>query len=403
MSAKSLRARIAQIAAEIDLQKKLLNQLEHDKSQVQHQLNAVLDPMARLPVELSSEIFLQSLPSLPEPGAPQPLLLLNICHAWTDIALFTPAIWADIHIPSPCTVGFTAVLPIWFRRARTRPLSIFLRLHRAEIDPDVAAIIWGHSQQLKHLEICCCEDEDGEDTNSDDDEIIDFFGGQTPVVCCSDHEILQLLCLAPNLVEFVFETIHVLDGIPLSAEEVVVLPSLRRFMFGSSTQCPVNLDGILKHLSLPALEAMVLPFTSVLSNDFLAFLRCSSPPLQEIILGDPLKFICLPETLRLIPTLARLEMWGTTSRVILELSIVLTNPLLLLPNLHTLVLHLNYSFHLPPIPYSSWAGLLRMLSTRRMSLRTFHVHLSGSPKPPADILEAFTELEANGMQIYIQY
>ncbi|KAJ7646033.1 hypothetical protein DFH06DRAFT_1050665, partial [Mycena polygramma] len=126
MSAKILCARIVQIAAEIDLQKKLLNQLEHDKSQVQRQLNAVLDPMARLPVELSSEIFLQSLPPLPEPGAPQPLLLLKICHAWTDIALSTPALWADIHIASPCTEGFTEVLALWFPRARTRPLSIFL-------------------------------------------------------------------------------------------------------------------------------------------------------------------------------------------------------------------------------------------------------------------------------------
>ncbi|KAJ7366809.1 hypothetical protein DFH08DRAFT_663894, partial [Mycena albidolilacea] len=67
------------------------------------QLNAIRDPVERLPFDISSEIFLQCLPSSKYsestvfPPKPRPLtapmLLLNICNAWTGVALSTPALW----------------------------------------------------------------------------------------------------------------------------------------------------------------------------------------------------------------------------------------------------------------------------------------------------------------------
>ncbi|KAJ7896395.1 hypothetical protein B0H14DRAFT_2430988, partial [Mycena olivaceomarginata] len=96
-----LRARIVKLRTDTEQQKKLLRKLEHNTSLAQRQLNAVFDPMARLPLEISSEIFLECLASSgcgtgsrPELGALRlPMLLLNICHAWTDIALATPSLW----------------------------------------------------------------------------------------------------------------------------------------------------------------------------------------------------------------------------------------------------------------------------------------------------------------------
>jgi len=106
MSVPELRERIEKLSSEIGLVKKLLKMLRHDKCLVQRQLNAVLDPVARLPLELSSEIFLQSLAPFPEPGAGHaPMLLLNICNAWTNIVLSTPALWAAIHVVFPCAKG----------------------------------------------------------------------------------------------------------------------------------------------------------------------------------------------------------------------------------------------------------------------------------------------------------
>jgi hypothetical protein len=57
MSAQELRTRIEELSSEIALQKRLLTKLEQDKSVAQGQLNAVIDPVAQLPLEISTEIF----------------------------------------------------------------------------------------------------------------------------------------------------------------------------------------------------------------------------------------------------------------------------------------------------------------------------------------------------------
>ncbi|KAJ7656394.1 hypothetical protein DFH06DRAFT_471121 [Mycena polygramma] len=76
----------------------LVKQLQQSKSATQRQLNAIRDPIARFPLEISSEIFRQSLPSLPERFriCTIPNLLLNVCSTWTDIAVSNPALWARI-------------------------------------------------------------------------------------------------------------------------------------------------------------------------------------------------------------------------------------------------------------------------------------------------------------------
>ncbi|KAJ7449978.1 hypothetical protein B0H11DRAFT_1822235 [Mycena galericulata] len=92
MSVEELQARIEKISADIEQQKKILNDLERMKRLAHRQLNTLRDPVARLPLEVSSEIFTQCLPVLAEHGAHNiPMLLLNICNAWTYIALSTPA------------------------------------------------------------------------------------------------------------------------------------------------------------------------------------------------------------------------------------------------------------------------------------------------------------------------
>ncbi|KAJ7896344.1 hypothetical protein B0H14DRAFT_2333362 [Mycena olivaceomarginata] len=126
MSAQELHTHIEELSSEITLQKKLLN--------------TVMDPLARLPLEISSEIFLQCIrvnpnctarqgnPSpRPMAGARQvPMLLLNVCNAWSAIALSTPAVWSAIQINFPCTEGLTQLLPIWFQCAGNQPLYISL-------------------------------------------------------------------------------------------------------------------------------------------------------------------------------------------------------------------------------------------------------------------------------------
>ncbi|KAJ7453639.1 hypothetical protein B0H11DRAFT_1740939, partial [Mycena galericulata] len=94
LTAEALETRLAKISADIELQKAVLKNLEHSKILVRRQLNSVRDPVARLPLEISSEIFIQCLRPFPVPRARHaPMLFLNVCNAWTDIALSTPALW----------------------------------------------------------------------------------------------------------------------------------------------------------------------------------------------------------------------------------------------------------------------------------------------------------------------
>ncbi|KAJ7727214.1 hypothetical protein B0H16DRAFT_1894515 [Mycena metata] len=141
MSIEALQAHIEQLSAEITLQKDVVRQLERSKCAVQRQLNALRDPISQLPLEISSEIFLQCL-RLPH-GPRDPVagrasqLLMNICSGWTSIALSNPALWDKIYLGFPGT----QVLQLWAERARIRPLSIVLRGDQRASIADVMAFL----------------------------------------------------------------------------------------------------------------------------------------------------------------------------------------------------------------------------------------------------------------------
>ncbi|KAJ7829246.1 hypothetical protein B0H13DRAFT_1916600 [Mycena leptocephala] len=381
-SIQDLRARIEKISTEIDLQKEVLKKLEHDKSLVQRQLNTALDPVARLPFEISSEIFLQSLPDFLELGARHvPMLLVNICNTWTDIALATPAFGL---------------------RAGNRPLSISLR---GKIDADVATMIWKHGQQLKHLEICYTEDDDDEDSDESTD-IIDLFGailpGPLPML-----ETLTLVSLADADQRGypVSKCYNCCISLPISSNAFLplVIPNLRRLIFGGKLESPDSDDEILTHLSLPALETLSL-WLDISGNDLLSFFLLSSPPLRELIVGRGAvrdqALVQLHECFRLVPTLLRLEIHAGC-RFLTELFNSLADSPSLLPNLHKLVIHLDPS----DVPDSFWKTALRSLSARHIQLKIGDFKLTADPpeslKPPADVLAAFRELAADGMRVLI--
>ncbi|KAJ7680106.1 hypothetical protein B0H17DRAFT_1076918, partial [Mycena rosella] len=71
-----------------------------------------LSKLARLPLEISSEIFIQCLSIRPKPGARHaPMVLANICTSWEDIALSTPSLWAAIDADKPISDLATVVAP----------------------------------------------------------------------------------------------------------------------------------------------------------------------------------------------------------------------------------------------------------------------------------------------------
>ncbi|KAF7375502.1 F-box domain-containing protein [Mycena sanguinolenta] len=409
MSVEELHARIAAIDNEIDSQKKLLAKLENDKSSIQRQLNAVLDPMARLPLEISSEIFLQSI-AWPQHA---PTSLLQICNAWADIALATPALWTTVHIHFPCSDHFAKVLPIWFERARSRPLSISMSLSglASNWNHRVSDVVWSHGGHLKHLEILDSDDPTDDGFAFDDEsQKMDLFGNATSVslpllqtltIRCQHRrefrasQICQLLCAAPNVVEFISDKVWTGND---PAPENLVVPTLRRVIFGETSSD----DEIFAYLTLPALEALSLPMRYISGSELLACVERSAAPLQDLALGwkfGMIESVQLHSCLRLIPTLTRFKIWRPSVQVVTELFVALVDSPSLLPNLRDLTIHLYHADRDPPnLSESSWRTLIRALSTRRVE-RLYIVPILVSP--PMDVLASLRDLVANGAEMHI--
>ncbi|KAJ7120475.1 hypothetical protein C8R43DRAFT_900795 [Mycena crocata] len=153
-SVVELRARIGELGSAISRQKQALRDLEKTKSDAECQLNSILDPMERLPLEISSEIFMLCLPGshVPHPIS-VPMVLLAICHAWSDIALSTPLLWTAIDIDSQRTSRFYKLFEVWLARARSLPLT--LSLH-GSMDPHIHALVKMHAHQVQNLELYIC-------------------------------------------------------------------------------------------------------------------------------------------------------------------------------------------------------------------------------------------------------
>ncbi|KAJ6510694.1 hypothetical protein C8R45DRAFT_964890 [Mycena sanguinolenta] len=396
---EELRARIVKLDTEISLQKKLLEKLENDRILAWRQLNELVDPVTRLPLEISSEIFLQSL------DAPHvPIVLLNICHAWTDIALATPALWTAIRIRFPCSDGLAEVLPIWFQRAHNRPLSITISLrgHSSNWNYHVSAVLWKHGGQLKYLEI---SNDDLDETYTDN---IDLFGGTTAVSLplletlairspfqrrVGEYivsQILHLLRQAPNILECIFDNYYY-------DSEILVLPTLRRLTIENPE---IGDCFILHHLSLPALETLSMPMF-LFSEDLLAVLKRSAAPVQNLTLRLSAAYTdydYLLDCLHLVPSLLRLRISEGDIEHLADLFDAMAESPSLLPNLRDLNIHISlYPDHQPSISDWSWSSLVRALSARRMRFRIVPVRVP----PPTDVLNAFRQLVLDGVDIGI--
>ncbi|KAJ7666933.1 hypothetical protein DFH06DRAFT_1040463 [Mycena polygramma] len=414
---EELRAHIAKLSTEIDLQKQVLEDLERDKSFMQGQLNVVLDPVARLPLEISSEIFLHSLPSFPEPGNEHvPMLFLNICHAWADIALSTPELWSGIQITFPCTATYEDGAEAWLRRACNRPLSISL-WGPGFFEAGATDMIWRHSQQLRHLELCYQKELEEEDSDEDDYEVdIDLLGCEPKCLpslktlairgltslnedqAYIGSQILNLLRLAPNLVDCSIEHVSNIRGLDKAAESLAI-PTLRHLSLEGPCSIWID-DEILNCLSLPGLASLSLPMVNISVGDLLSFLKRSSPPLRALVMDAPMYRGAerLHDCLRLVPTLTRFELREPGSALMEELFTMLAEGFSpQVPDLNSIVIYRCS----PTITDSSWKKILRALAQRRATLRSVQINIPTSRSIPSDVLAGFKNMVADGMHLYI--
>ncbi|KAF7331459.1 hypothetical protein MKEN_00024600 [Mycena kentingensis (nom. inval.)] len=124
------RARLIELEKRIAELERLLAPLRSEHETIQAQLGAYTYPVLSLPHEITSEIFLQT---LPDPPATPPLIglnspqnLLGICSQWRDIALATHGLWQTIHVPRvPSSSTQTPpAIRAWLSRSGNLPLSV---------------------------------------------------------------------------------------------------------------------------------------------------------------------------------------------------------------------------------------------------------------------------------------
>ncbi|KAJ6463974.1 hypothetical protein C8R45DRAFT_505353 [Mycena sanguinolenta] len=390
MSVEELLARIDEISADIEDQLEVIRQLRISKSVAQRRLNALRDPIALLPVEISSEIFLQCLPSFPQTSAPgphtAPMHFMKICKGWSDLALSTPALWAVIELRH----SRAEVLQSWLHRARNCPLSIALH---TKLNSDATAVFRRCAPQLTHLALYAALDINPS-ISFPCLETLTFDGSYLP------SEIIKLFGLTPNLVRCTLP--HAIGGHSDQDLPPLILPKLRYLEFGMFSKG----IGLLNHLSLPALETLVIPSDHALNSsfgDFSLFLQRSQPQLRKLILasaqaGSRIQLAHLDECFHLLPSVAHVELVAPGGILDADLFTALADPESSRPNLRSLkiqILFLNNVTEPPP-----WHTVLHTLSARHPRLDCFHLSKM-QHSPDAEILDEFQRLVADGMEIFI--
>ncbi|KAJ7233773.1 hypothetical protein C8J57DRAFT_160750 [Mycena rebaudengoi] len=383
-----LRARLADISTSITRQRKVLEDLERGRADIQRQLNCLLDPIARLPVEISSEIFIHC---LAVPGwrevdpTTAPLLLLRICTAWANIARSTPALWDTIYASFPRAKGFEHLFDSYLARSQSRGLALTLG---GEFDENMCALLCTHAHRMQQR---------GPAVNtilpagSMNLKALKFYPD-------NNLDLMAVLCMmraAPGLVECT--VIGGYDDDPHA--DSLTLPCLQSLSVGED---PYLSDlYILKYLSVPALRRLTILaiHDEVDERLLISFLTRLEAPLQSlhvmIKIPHPVAYVQL---LNLVPSLTCLWLsWDSPSECTLFLNFLRSSPQGFLAQLRDLTIvvgHLVSDFH----------PLYDLLSARRSQITNFRFihnnYESGTPPPP-DVLHTLRQLAAEcGMKIH---
>ncbi|KAJ7649965.1 hypothetical protein FB45DRAFT_1075833 [Roridomyces roridus] len=242
-----IEAEIAQISLEIERQKDVLRKLESSKNVLQQQLNAIRDPIARLPLDISSDIFLQCLPprsvyprEYPRPQAHDaPLLLLN---------------------------------------------SLIISFDHTDDLEDESYNLLGEMQPFMELPRL---------------QVLEMFG--VGVVECYWLSLHRLLRLAPNLTRLLMQNFSFLENLEDEEPEILILPYLCHLSHHR------DFEGI-KWISTPQLQTLRSSTEALSTEGFISFLRQASLPLRKLeLIGDSNSVSRFKNSLAVIPTLTHLE------------------------------------------------------------------------------------------------
>ncbi|KAJ7641690.1 hypothetical protein FB45DRAFT_1125683 [Roridomyces roridus] len=411
-TAAQIRAQIKEVLIQKEANRETLKQLHLQKIHLRRQLNAVKDPVARLPLEVSSEIFTLCLHSCQNTSANTPILLMTVCHEWSNIALSTPTLWATLRIVFPKANSYKEVLSTRLERARNRPLHVSIEF-TGPADPNVLSLLWRHPAQLKSLSVFLGPTEhsfapgifDAMTPPKLDSLTTLIFRCGTEVKCCHWSYLIRLLRCSPNLIQLGLDNVTPLDMWTDKCAKDLVFPHLRQIIFSQHSDRVQGSPDFLKTVFAPQLQTLYLPIsrTDFTHNDFHSLLRRSLPPLQELVLDCSALFghALTEEALRLIPTLAQLKIISPSLPVMRHFFIVLALPAnnSLLPNLVSLKIRA-----VAPPSESAWVLIQRALKARRKQIKhaSITVVTKGKVKMPSqDIVVSLMDLSVTGLHFFL--
>ncbi|KAJ7639572.1 hypothetical protein FB45DRAFT_428932 [Roridomyces roridus] len=387
--------------------------LETDRKESIRHLSASrapVDPVARLPREISTRIFLHLLPFFFVDDAAN---LLQVCRAWTKIAQATPGLWTHINSGGTAPGKFKNILKLWLSRAQRLPVSLVLD----HVDSPIRDIVEENSHRIHDLAFLLRPEQ--RDNWEEEIAMISercFFDALRSLTIQSSADVdtglgslldsprhtLNMLRGMPKLEEFTFLFTFYKSRLQPNTT-ILTLPSLRRLSLGKfETEYghPKVADGqIIGGLRLPALEFLHIRLNNPEDETHLFhMLDRSSPPLNTLQISingmSATVFACLHS----VPRVTQLDIAHSLhDKITSRLFDALASTPSLLPDLR----HLRV-FGLIGGP-SVYASVLKALRHRKSRLRSFRFIILGEmTRSLPDAFEpAFRELIAGGMDIFI--
>lgn len=399
MDVEALRKKLSEISRAIEEQEMSLQDLHKQRSTVRNDLNSLRDPVTRLPLELSSNIFVACLPDTPTSKPPTPTapaIFLCISRSWRTIALSTSSLWTSIsdeHVPSS---WFVKHFQKWSARSRDLPLSISLKFPLPGHEAESLRLVKQHAHRVRDLELSVLRG--GE-------SLVQITAPFTMLKTLtlensspSRHvngmdECVELLRSAPRLEECIFRGIWYVTAF---THTPFIHQSLRHLCFapiGNSSRHYNSSLAILRRLTLPALRSLAISELNITSVDFASFLARSSSSLQTLAIRVSTTGQ-LEETesyLQLTPTLVDLTIRDESGGAGKFLKILATRSDLL-PNLQHLTLKSQFNFY--NVDHDTRMAVVDLLTDRSASLRSFRLISDGINWIPADIVNVARQLSA---------
>ncbi|KAK6966827.1 hypothetical protein R3P38DRAFT_3152153 [Favolaschia claudopus] len=301
-TAAHLRGELRDLSSAIEIQIQVLRDLRKQQSDVRKRLNAVLDPMALLPLELQSEIFVRcvsdDLDCIMDPKN-FPLAFLLVSRLWRDIALSTPRLWTRLRINvfRNSNIASAELVPSWIKLAGNLPMSLTLSGWLQD-SQNFSALLEGCGPHLHELFIQPLVGQEGSMTRQIHLSGAAFPSLHTLVIHSTSHmaatynvtDWLDVLHAAPLLAECYLRGIRYGESEYLRAEAPMHLThaSLRKLHFGLAQNsrrvnyAERNSAILLQHLTLPSLEDLLLSFLEIPLTIVTSFLTRSAAPIRVL-------------------------------------------------------------------------------------------------------------------------